>query len=743
MIQLPQLIQDLGIILITAAVVTVIFKKLKQPVVLGYLIAGFLLGPNVPFMPTIKDTSAVQIWGDIGVIILLFALGLEFSFKKLAKVGRSASITAVFEIIFMLVAGYSAGQLMNWNLMDSLFLGGIISISSTTIIFRTFEELGLKSRRFVSLVFGVLIIEDIVAILLLVLLSTVAISQALSGAELLISSARLIFFLILWFIVGIYLLPPFISRIRHLLSDETVLVVALGLCLLMVIIATRVGFSPALGAFIMGSLLSETKEGERIEKLIHPVRDLFAAVFFVSVGMLINPDILVEYRYEVLFITTITILGKFLGVSVGSLISGSNIRHSVQAGMSLSQIGEFSFIIATLGLTLNVTSSFLYPIAVAVSAITTFVTPYLIKSADPLCKWLECKIPERGLNFIERYQVAVQSEKAQSGIVRLLWRALGWRIVLNTIVVIAVFLFAEKFGLNSIINFFGQGLMSSLLLTVGSLLIVTPFLWAILFGGSTLNLSQADQLRIDRLKFGIQLIRGFFVLNLVTFFINEFLPSSFATGIVVLMILVILFAASRFSNKVYTSIETHFIESYRGKYKIKPSEEPKLPLLAPWDVGMVEFVIHPNAKLVGLSLLNAKLKENFGVTVALVQRGNVNHVAPDRNWVIMPFDKLFIIGSDDQLEKIKTFLDEKEELSLSQANNEFFGLRSIRLTNKSGLIGKIIRDSGIRDAISGMIVGIERRGQRILSPDSAMKLQEEDLLWVVGDIDKIKKLSEL
>lgn len=739
---MPQLIQDLGTILITAAVVTVIFKKLKQPVVLGYLIAGFLLGPSVSFMPTIKDTTAVQIWGEIGVIILLFALGLEFSFKKLAKVGRSASITAIFEIIFMLLIGYGAGRLMNWNLMDSLFLGGILSISSTTIIFRTFEELGLKSRRFVSLVFGVLIIEDIVAILLLVLLSTVAISKTLSGADLLISGVRLAFFLTLWFIVGIYLLPPFMNHIRHLLNDETVLVVALGLCLLMVTIATRVGFSPALGAFVMGSLLSETKEGERIEKLIRPVRDLFAAVFFVSVGLLINPDKLVEYRYEVLFIALITIIGKFIGSVVGSLISGSSIRHSVQVGMSLSQIGEFSFIIATLGLTLNVTSSFLYPIAVAVSAVTTFATPYLIKSADPLCKWFECKITEGELNFFERYQVAVQSEKNQSGIVRLLWRALGWRIVLNTIVVAAVFLFVEKFILNLVINFFGQGLASSLLLTIGSLLVVTPFLWAISFGGSTLNLSKADQLRIDRLKLGIQLIRGFFVLNLVTFFINEFLPSSFATGIVILLILVVLLVTSRFSNKVYTNIETRFIESYEGKYKVKQSEEAKLPLLAPWDVGMVEFVVHPNAKLVGFSLLNAKLKENFGVTVALIQRGHMKQVAPDRNWVIMPFDKLFIIGSDEQLEKIKVFLDEKDESHSSQIRTEFFGLRSIRLTKKSKLIGKIIRDSGIREAISGMIVGIERHGRRILSPDSGMQLQDEDLLWVVGDIDKIKKISE-
>ena len=462
MIHLPQLIQDLGVILVTAAVVTVLFKKLKQPVVLGYLIAGFLLSPHVTFLPTVKDTTAVTIWAEIGVIILLFGLGLEFSFKKLARVGKSASVTAVVEVIFMLLVGYVAGQFLGWNSMDSLFLGGILSISSTTIIVRAFDELGLKSRRFVSLVFGVLVVEDIVAILLLVLLSTVAVSRTLSGTELMVSGAKLGFFLILWFVMGIYLLPPLISRIRHLLSDETVLVVALGLCLLMVIIATQVGFSPALGAFIMGSLLAETKEGHRIEKLIHPVRDLFAAVFFVSVGMLIDPTMIVQYRYEILFISAITITGKLLSSAFGALISGSSLRHSLQVGMSLAQIGEFSFIIATLGLTLKVTSPFLYPIAVAVSALTTFTTPYLIKSADPLCDWVQKKLPQNLHQLLERYQSAVQSEGSTAGIPGLLWQAFGWRLLLNAIVVTAVFLAAEKFGIKTAESIFGAGFLTSL-----------------------------------------------------------------------------------------------------------------------------------------------------------------------------------------------------------------------------------------------------------------------------------------
>jgi CPA2 family monovalent cation:H+ antiporter-2 len=742
MVHLPQLIQDLGIILITAAVVTILFKKLKQPVVLGYLIAGFLLGPNVTFMPTVKDTTAVQIWAEIGVIILLFGLGLEFSFKKLAKVGRSASITSIFEVIFMLAAGYVSGSLLGWNSMDSLFLGGILSISSTTIIVRAFDELGLKSRRFVSLVFGVLIVEDIVAILLLVLLSTVAISQSLSGTELLMSGAKLGFFLILWFVLGIYLLPPFMNRIRHLLSDETVLVVSLGLCLLMVIIATNVGFSPALGAFIMGSLLSETKEGERIEKLIHPVRDLFAAVFFVSVGMLINPSIVVEYRYQILFITLITIVGKFLSTALGSLISGASLRHSVQVGMSLAQIGEFSFIIATLGLTLKVTSPFLYPIAVAVSAITTFTTPYLIKSADPLCAWLEKKMPKGAQDFIERYQSAVQSEGVKSGVTSLLWKAIGWRILVNTIIVTAIFLFVEKIAMNWVIDIIGTGFLSSLLLTIGALAAAGPFLWAICFGESRVKLSEEEQIRVDRLSFGVQLARAFFTLNIAAVFINGFISINSLAGIAIFLVMALLLVAgNQLSHKVYNKFEDRFIENLKGKYKVKPAENIKVPQLAPWDVSMVEFIVHPNSKLVGLSLLNAKLRENFGVTVALAHRGDANFIAPTRDWLIMPFDKLFVIGTDEQLEKVRQELEQKSE-ELDTSTHELFGLRSIRVTSRLELDGLAIQASGIRDVISGVIVGIERGGERILSPESTMVLKNDDLLWVVGDIEKIKAMAE-
>lgn len=737
MIHLPELIQDLGFILATAAVVTLICKKLKQPVVLGYLIAGFLLGPHVSFMPTIKDVSAVKIWAEIGVIILLFGLGLEFSFKKLAQVGKTASITALFEVIFMVSVGYVAGQILGWKPMDSLFLGGILSISSTTIIVRAFDELGLKSRKFVSLVFGVLIVEDIVAILLLVLLSTVAVSQNFSGSELFFSSARLLFFLILWFVLGIYILPSLINRIRHWLNDETILVVSLGLCLLMVSVATYAGFSPALGAFIMGSLLSETREGVRIEKIIHPVRDLFAAVFFVSVGMLIDPSVLVEYKYEIILITIMTIFGKFISSALGALISGASLRHSVQMGLSLAQIGEFSFIIATLGLSLNVTSHFLYPIAVAVSAITTFTTPYLIKSADPFCHWLENRIPNNMNQLLLRYRAAVQNEGGQRGVPSLLWQAFGWRIVVNFTVVAALFLVSEKFVSVFLAEIFGEGLLTSLLLTISVLLLATPFLWAIAFGGSIEALNEEQQQRLSKLMFGVQLARGYFALNIAAVFINGFLSINSFVGISVFLIFAVLLVASRFSKKMYASIEKRFMANLDSSGRKDSAERPTL---TPWDAGLAEFLVHPNSPLVGLSLMDAKLKESFGVTVALVQRGDAQTVAPDRNWIIMPQDRLFVIGLDEQLEKIKNKFEKVEGIA-DASLDQFFGLRSLHLEEGASLIGLSIRNCGLREKVSGVIVGIERNGQRILSPDSNTVLMHNDLIWIVGNLEKIKQLA--
>jgi len=436
---LQPLISDLGLILMTAGIAVLIFKKMKQPLVLGYLIAGFLAGNHFDFFPSITDMKSVEVWAEIGVIFLLFSLGLEFSFKKLMKVGGTSSITAITQILFMVVIGYFVGQWMGWGKMDSIFLGATLSISSTTIIIRAFDELGVKGKKFVGIVFGALIVEDIVAILMLVLLSTIAVSDQVSGTELLQSVLKLVFFLIIWFLGGIFIIPTILKKAKHLLTDEMLLIISLALCLMMVMFAANVGFSPALGAFIMGSIIAETTQAEKIEHLIQPVKDLFGAVFFVSVGMLINPETLVTYALPVALITLLTIFGKALSSSFGALLSGQPLKQSVQTGMSLAQIGEFSFIIATLGMTLKVTSDFLYPIIVAVSAITTFTTPFLIKYSDPFSDYLEKKLPKKWVKNINRYSVNAQAIKSVSTW-QLVLRASITQIILHTIIITAIIL---------------------------------------------------------------------------------------------------------------------------------------------------------------------------------------------------------------------------------------------------------------------------------------------------------------
>ena len=328
-VHLPNLISDLGLILVTAAIAVLIFRILKQPLVLGYLVAGFLAGNKFGFFPTVKDMNSVTVWAEIGVIFLLFSLGLEFSFKKLMKVGGTASITALTQIISMVALGYFVGQLMDWGKMNSLFLGVILSISSTTIILKTFDELGVKTQKFAGNVIGALIVQDILAILMMVLLSTVAVSQQFSGSELLQSVLKLVFFLTIWFVAGIFFIPTLLKKAKHLLTDEMLLIISLALCLLMVLFAANVGFSPALGAFIMGSIIAETTQAEHIEHLVKPVKDLFGAVFFVSVGMLIDPEMLMKYAFPVGILTLVVILGQSLSSTIGALLSGQPLKQSI------------------------------------------------------------------------------------------------------------------------------------------------------------------------------------------------------------------------------------------------------------------------------------------------------------------------------------------------------------------------------------------------------------------------------
>lgn len=739
MTHLPQLISDLGVILAVAAIVTLVFRYLKQPVILGYIIAGFLVSRHVPFMPTVDDTESIKIWAEIGVIFLLFGLGLEFSFKKLMVVGKSASIAATVEVVCMLAIGYLAGQMFGWTKMDSLFLGGILSISSTTIIVRAFDELGLKGKKFVQLVFGILIVEDLFAVLLLVLLSTVAVTQSLSGVELASSTLRLGFFLILWFLIGIYILPRFLNKVRELLTDETALIVSIGLCLMMVMLATKLGFSPALGAFIMGSLLAETRDGKRIEHLIVPVRDLFAAIFFVSVGMLINPQVILDYWWIIFIVTILTIIGKFLSTGLGGLLSGQSLSVSVQSGMSLAQIGEFSFIIATLGLSLGVTSDFLYPVAVSVSAISTFTTPYMIKYSHPFYLWLSNKIPSHFIEHFGKYRSSLYGSSNRSSL-NLLWNAYGVKGLLNTVIVIAITLAMSQVLLPYISKQFDGYFLVTPFVALLALLLSSPFLWALNFSGpaNPEELGADEVTRLQGLQFGFSLFRSCATIILLVFFVNQFSSVIALSGLLLLLAALLIVLFSPLAEPFYSSVEKKFIDNLEDKEKVSLLSRNNKPNLAPWDASLAELVISPSSSICGKTLQDKALKERFGVIVAMIERGSHRILVPRKEEVLFPYDRLYIIGTDEQLDAAREMIESKE--LPSNIENGEIGLESFIIDSESPFINQGIRESGIREKFNGIIVGIERNGRRILNPESTLLLEPNDLIWAVGDVRLIRTL---
>jgi CPA2 family monovalent cation:H+ antiporter-2 len=728
MIHLPALIQDLALILMTAAAMTLLCRVIRQPVVLGYIVAGFLVGHHFPFVPDIADPEAVKVWAEIGVIFLLFALGLEFSFKKLARVGGSASVTAVIKVAGMMGIGYLVGRAFGWSRTDALYLGGILAISSTTIIIRAFDELGLKSRGFVRLVFGVLIIEDLVAILLMVVLSTLAVGQSFSGLEMGVAALKLGFFLVVWFVSGIFLLPTFLKHARRWMNPETLLVVSLGLCFLMVVLATDVGFSPALGAFIMGSILSETSEGGRIENLIHPVKDLFAAVFFVSVGMLIDPHFLVAFAFPIAAITLATIAGKFLTTAFGALVSGRSLRHSVQAGMSVAQIGEFSFIIASLGMSLKVTSDFLYPLAIGVSAATTFATPYLIRSADGVVGLIERKLPRGWIDGLENFRLA-SANVSRTGAWRSFLKKSLLKMIANGAMTAAVFLLVNRYASFWIFGLSDDAALAGTVCLAAAFLLSVPFLWGFAFGDPDEDegILRDERYRSPLLVFATA--RWFLAIALVGFAVRPFVISGLLAASVSLSFVFLVFILSAHIERIYMRLERRFVTNLHAReMETKPRE---MPPLAPWDSHLAELKMAPESPLVGRTLAETTLRERFGITIALIERGQKMIAAPGRNEVLFPGDILQVIGNDEQIHRFKA---EVEKVSLDTVKTGFdYTLMPVLVKAGAPFANKTIRECGLREATRGLVVGIEKAGRRTLNPDSSTLIEAGDVLWVVGD----------
>lgn len=749
MSHLAPLISDLALILICAGVMTLIFKKLKQPLVLGYIVAGFLASPHFAFTPSVTDTSNIQTWSDIGVIFLLFALGLDFSFKKLMKVGGSAVISACSIILCMIAVGIFVGWCFNWKQMDCIYLGGMLAMSSTTIIYKAFDDMGLRQQRFAGLVLSILILEDILAIVLMVMLSTMAVSQNFEGMEMISSIMKLIFFLVLWFVVGIYVIPLFLKRVRKMMSDETLLIVSLAFCFGMVVLAAQVGFSPAFGAFIMGSILAETIDSERIGKLVAPVKDLFGAIFFVSVGMMVDPAMIVKYWASILAIVLAILLGQTILGTGGVLLSGQPLKIAMQCGFSLTQIGEFAFIIASLGVSLKVTSDFLYPIVVAVSVITTFLTPYMIRLAGPAYEAVDRLIPVPWKNLIIRY---TSSSGAQTANVTNNWKKLLVAIVRIILIYVVLSIAVTAISLNFILpllqatmgDFWGR--ITGAAITI---VLIAPFLRALimkknrsiefkaLWSNSRFNHAPLISLILLRV-----VIAGMFIIYIIKYL---FMASA-ALGVGIALLLIMLMIFSRFLKKQSIALERTFVQNLRSKDMRKEYLGEKQPeyagTLLDRDLHLSDVVVVADSLWSGCTLRELDLSRKYGVFVASIIRGTHRINIPGGDNRVFPGDTLQVIGTDEQLAE---FAAQADKVSGGYEEEDFekreMHLKQFALAADSPFVGKSIMDCGVRNTYHCLVVGVESgHDGNLHTPDVRTPLQKDDVLWVVGEAGNLKQL---
>ena len=747
MSQIPSLISDLAVILISAGLVTLLFKWLKQPVVLGYIVAGILAGPSITQIPTVTNIESIRIWADIGVIFLLFALGLDFSFKKLMKVGGSAVISACTIIFCMILVGVFVGWTFGWGRMDCIYLGGMLAMSSTTIIYKAFDDMGLRQQRFAGLVLSILILEDILAIVLMVMLSTMAVSQNFEGGEMVYSILKLLFFLILWFVVGIYGIPLFLKRVRKLMSDETLLIVSLALCFGMVYLAALVGFSPAFGAFIMGSILSETIESEHIGKLVSPVKDLFGAIFFVSVGMMVDPAMIVEYKYQILVIVLAVLLGQTIFGTTGVLLSGQPLKTAMQCGFSLTQIGEFAFIIASLGVSLKVTSHFLYPIVVAVSVITTFLTPYMIRLAVPAYNVIDKYMPSRWRRLLDRYSsgasVANHSNNWKKLVIAIIRIVLIYAVL--SIAVTALFLhFIVPLATDMLGDLWGRILGA--VLTIAA---IAPFLRAMIMKK---NRSEEFKSLWSDSRFNhaplisIILLRIVIAIGFIVFIIENLFRASAALMVGIAIIVVCAMILSRFLKKQSIVLERTFVRNLHYKEIQQEYLGEKQPeyagRLLDRDLHLSDFLIPAESAWAGKTLRELDLGKKYDVHVASIIRGKHRLNIPDGNTCIFPNDLIQVIGTDEQLSLFASVA----EKAIHTYDDEDFGKHEMKLkqfvvAKDSPFVGHSIIECGIRNKYHCLVVGIESAGEDVLrTPQVHMPLKEDDVVWVVGEEDDLNQL---
>ena len=749
--EIPYLVKDLALILMVAGIVTIIFKKLKQPLVLGYIVAGFLVSPHMPYTMSVIDESDIKTWADIGVIFTLFSLGLDFSFKKIVKMGASPIIAMVVIVFSMMMLGISVGHGFGWSKMDCIFLGGMLAMSSTTIIYKAFDDMGLRQQKFAGMVMSVLILEDILAIVMMVMLSAIAGGSNPDGEQMLGSIVKIGFFLVLWFIVGIFAIPWFLRSVRKLVNSETLLIVALGLCCGMAVLSTKVGFSSAFGAFVMGSILAETVEAEKIIKLVEPVKNLFGAIFFVSVGMLVDPKILVEYALPILALVCTILVGQAILGTLGFMLGGESLKSAMRCGFSMAQIGEFSFIIASLGLSLGVISNFLYPVVVAVSVITTFLTPYMIRLATPTYLVMEKHLPDKLINVLNHFAMSHPSTTQQSK-----WKSLLKQMTINTMaysilsaaVITLMFTFVLPF-MRSLFPGWRLHWYANAITGLLTIIIIAPFLRAIVMKKNHSNewkrlwvessINRIPLLFTIFVRFVIALGFIFYICNYLTRFTN-------ALMIIIGVVVVSLMIASRWTKKRSIKMERVFIHNLRSRDIMAQVNGEKKPLyeghLLDRDIHISEFEVPVDSIWGGKSLQQLHLRQRFGIDMSSIMRGSQRLNIPNGETIIFPGDKLQVIGNDEQLQKFALSLTNDiypEDLEIEKREMK---LRQLIIGSKSEFCGKSLQESGIRDKYNCMVVGLEEGQENLTKVSPSYQFQKGDILWIVGEESDLLKIME-
>ena len=747
---LPALFFDLALILVTAGLTTVIFKWLKQPVVLGYIIAGFLIGPNFEWFPVINDHTSVETWSEIGMVFMLFGIGLEFSFKKLKKVGGTVGVTALTELVTMCIVGYLLGKVLGWSQMDCIFLGAMLSISSTTIIAKAFDDMKLNREKFSGNVIGELVVEDLEAVLLMVILSTLAVSKTFDGMQLMYSMLKLFFFLVVWFLGGIFIVPTILRWSRKFMTEETLTVFSVGLCFLMVVLANLAGFSSALGAFIMGSILAETLEAEAIHKVTTPIKNLFGAVFFVSVGMMVDPQILVSYWWQILVVTLVLLIFKPLSNVIGRLIAGVGLKQAMQGGFCFCQIGEFSFIIATLGLSFGVIDEFLYPIIVSVSIITTFITPYAIKAAVPSYNWVTSHFPESWLNRLENNDSGIKvksGEKVSMG--NFIARQFK-NIVIYMAIIIAVILIC--FFLSSFIIKYVPSPWNAAIATAFTLVLVAPFLWAMGFKHALVNTTHK---LMEVNKFNKTIIRSIFVLRFVIvailaysilqhFFNNLFwaklgigTPWYHLINIGFALIYTILLKALSPAMKFYKRIEERFMDNLNKRQSVQVFT---IPEILQENCHLQKMTLSPDSPYSGKLIKETDFRDNYNVSVVSVERGKLLVELPRSDFQLFPFDKITFVGHEDHLRLLLPRIEVFDDQLIQEHEESEVDLYKVEVRTNSPYVGVALMDSGLAENFEAMIIAIERDGHFILNPSARITFQPADLVWFVAQSERAKVL---